>query len=415
MYYHTYYLKHKADWAGIQMSDAYKINNPYYIAYEGRKKFFSKSMDVMNFVGQKLIGEEFELKSKPEIGFAFTSVPPALAALANLGLSIFLTAKRNNADNLNSRLEIFFKEMKQDEGKLRMCRVICKAIDIFLLYKQLSLYPEIKNLVEQYRIISASSIDLRKITNVEDLVQAAFFQGDLIPYESMNLQEVKENMFRDILSLKQEYVAQLNNDYYVTYDLACRWIMDIYKVVKSHYYNAKRIFVRQMNKDMFNGISGRIPGPVSQEKEKVTDDQGIRYVTYGEEQQDYSILGQTKSGAFEVAKRLFDEEKVKDLINTIKEASGNAKEDQVINIFDLRPAEPTPVQGEIITLSTKVSLKILGHDCTGHIQENLAELSPDFVRINELQKMSYPIEQELLKLTYPNVVKKPEHYLSTTG
>ncbi len=393
---------HISSFRGISPTDAYRCNTLYYILYEGRKMFFEYAHRKMLFVGRKMSGRYFELKTKPEIGFFFVeNLPLSLAVQANIGLSILLVAMQQQNNSLAKILRNYLDSLGDQPHLKAIAEIIVKAIDINLLQFQLMQLEEVSSEVEHYRVVASSSIDLRRVVTMEDLVHISIIFSDLIPWEKLNLHPFKYQLIRSMVEVKLKYKRRiLQHPEDDMYQICEDWVRECVEILAP---DLTRIITQPLGKPTAQCISNIRYIHV----EAVQNETGNVYLSTADlSNADLPILGGLTQDARVNAHKLIDKGELEALAKSCLAASKqHVPQSPNLDIFDLKPFQKTSLEGDFIA-QQKVTTEIRGKQVSGEIQVNLVTPSPDFSSVEILAEKCGVIRNAFHSMKYSNIEKE---------
>lgn len=196
----------KADWAGVNIGDAFKQNIEYYLRLQAQCDFYHLVKKVQVEIARKAGSPVPETpRVKPQLSPFYTNYPSILSAFAAIGLTGYLEFEvRVREKALFTKLAAYLKNpaifdnVKSDPIVYqRLASIVAKCVHIRLLLEDLSRFPSASS-VEIYRIFLASQQTM-KFRSVPEIINAVILYGDLLPdWQGEDLHPMTHSLLKDI-------------------------------------------------------------------------------------------------------------------------------------------------------------------------------------------------------------------------
>ncbi|MEW6366941.1 MAG: hypothetical protein AB1714_20120 [Acidobacteriota bacterium] len=211
--------KHKTDWAGISIGDAFKPEVDYYIRMAAQRLFY-QAVKRVQVAAAQLAGvatdDDFQPAVKPQLSPCYTSYPPSLAAYAAVGLTGFLDFQERVAEKiLLTHMQDYLKDPAvhdrvrvEPEIYKQMAEIVAAAVQTRLLLEDLSRSSSMAS-VELYRLFSASQQNM-KFRSVREIINAVILYGDVLPdLERQSLHPITATLAGTVVRVCRPFFEQL--------------------------------------------------------------------------------------------------------------------------------------------------------------------------------------------------------------
>ncbi|NND08638.1 MAG: VWA domain-containing protein [Saprospiraceae bacterium] len=405
-------MKRRFPWYGTAMEDGFRTDVPYSVMIAGRRMFVQKTRAKMDAARQRMrIARTIDhmAASNPQTLFFYQQVPPSLTADANIGLSLFLEAKRSWT--LSSR-EICGR---MGEG-YHYLDPFFKVFDKFLLFHWLTADSSISEELETYRCVSASTLEIEQIVTLDKLWLAALFYSDLKlwKHQADELISIKRNFFEVAEKLKKRYLSAASVfSSLQTYRLAasrfvdacCEELLDRAVMRHEGYFPIEEVIYEDLestDNDCHKVIMLEQGGLMSSNNQQASSD--------------LPIIGTDMNTAKQTAKDLFDQKAIADLMKAIEESIDHTSEREAPRV-DLLEIEPFQATSMTLEMEEVVQLEVSFGDekVSGAVVERLVPPTGDVFRIEKMKVHTEVVARSLSSVLYEHEVSDLSWKRSESG
>jgi hypothetical protein len=455
--YGSYKRRSKLDWAGISLTDAYKLNLEWDHRLKAQWLFYRAVKQAQLAVARQVnpgLDSSFMPKVKPQISAAYTTYPASLAVPACIGQTAFLEYQQWVKEKiLISYLAEYLKNpAERDEVRVNpeayrhLVQVVAENVQTRLLLEALSrLQPAAT--VETARLYLASQQTLR-FESLPEILRAVVLFGDVLPdWRGRKLHPLTLAILEDAAEASAPFLARLSRTKpHQLIDEGVSWVKTLGRRL-AYYLPEPQAQPQQPRPDQPGGASlpsGRGPAGGEKRPERpdpfaplapplnssraptlFEDPDPIRQFVHGLSSARGGAGDETlPAGQAQSEKGTVDplSQLISEFAQTISQASGQSQQAQDLRsdlveraarsaAFKEGPLQGNPADGH----SVKVSLGD-GQEAGGEIFDRPVELSDDFSGYENLKREAQPVVDDLRRTLYPNFTQVPEtERLRTTG